>query len=292
MNRRVLRSSFELLATDYVQLNKSWNYKDVTSSFYRLYYIDEGEGKLFNVDSSVTMKAGGLYLVPAFTNCNYSCDDYLSQYYICFKEESPEGSSLFFNNRKLFALNAGKQDIAIVKQLLRMNPGRNINVSYNPKVFEKENVLKGLGAQNEMIPLSVYVENCGLLLQLIARFLSSSQFSVSNQVAFTPFIADSIYYIQTNLSKPVTVAALAKRVSKHPDYFSRLFFNETGELPLEFIHNKKIAQAQLLLITSYLPVSEIADRTGFQSLSYFIRIFKRVTGQTPGEYKRNNPVVG
>ncbi|HVK49667.1 MAG TPA: AraC family transcriptional regulator [Pseudobacter sp.] len=292
MNKSAIQSTFELLAADHVQLNKSWNYKDVTSTFYRLYYIDEGTGKLFNAGSSIRLQAGYLYMVPAFTNCNYYCSDFLSQYYICFTEGSPDGSSLFFNNRKLFQLKATERDISTFKQILHLNPGRGLQMSYNPKVFEKANVLRGMGDQNRKTPLSDFVETCGLLLQLIAKFLGSPDFSEDTREPFTSIIADSIYYIQTNLKQEITVGALAKRANKTPDHFSRLFFTATGELPLEYIQKKRIAQAQLLLATTGMPISEIADETGFQSVSYFIRIFRRLTNKTPGEYKRSNPVLG
>ena len=76
MNRSILRSTFALLNTDHVKLNKNWNYKNVTSTFYRLYFIDGGEGKLFNTTEVLGLEEGYLYLVPSFTTCNHYCDSY------------------------------------------------------------------------------------------------------------------------------------------------------------------------------------------------------------------------
>src|SRR5687768_553072 len=99
MATRIYKSTFSLLNADYVQLNKSWNYRDVVSPFYRLYLIDNGEGWLKNKMEAVRLEKGYLYLVPSFTLCNYSCDDFLSQYYMQFIEESIDGSSVFSRER-------------------------------------------------------------------------------------------------------------------------------------------------------------------------------------------------
>ncbi|WP_366087768.1 helix-turn-helix transcriptional regulator [Mucilaginibacter sp.] len=70
------------------------------------------------------------------------------------------------------------------------------------------------------------------------------------------------------------------------DYFSRLFYENTGERPLSYIQVKRIERAQLLLTTTNLSFYDIAAETGFENLSYFSRIFKKITGQPPGAYKK------
>src|SRR5882757_10133384 len=149
MNRSILRSAFSLLNTDHVTLNKNWNYKNVTSTFYRLYFIDGGEGKLYNSTEVLKLEEGYLYLIPSFTTCNYYCDNHLSQYYISFAEESADGSSLFASNRKLFKIRATDRDIACVKRVLYLNLNRGLQMSYNPKVYEKRPVLKTFDELNE-----------------------------------------------------------------------------------------------------------------------------------------------
>jgi len=106
MNKIVHKSSFSLLNADYVQLNKSWNYKHIISPFYRLYLIEDGAGTLINSTDSVHLESGFLYLIPSFTLCNYHCENHLSQYYLQFLEESDDGTSLFASNRKIFKVPA------------------------------------------------------------------------------------------------------------------------------------------------------------------------------------------
>jgi transcriptional regulator GlxA family with amidase domain len=98
-------------------------------------------------------------------------------------------------------------------------------------------------------------------------------------------------YIQINLKENLTVGYLAKRANLHQDYFSRLFFQYTGQRPLNYLHEKRIERAQYLIATTNLSYTEIAEQTGFENLPHFSKIFKKVTSLTPGEYKKQNGLV-
>jgi len=290
MNRMVLKGTFSLLNVDYVQLGANWNYKNVTSTFYRIYLIDDGNGVLYNPGSSFALEKGYLYMVPSFTTCNYYCGEYLSQYYISFIEEAPDGTSLFANNRRILKVPAIPSDLEHFKRILELNPNRGLKRSEDPKVYEKYPVLQSFRELNNYMQLSVYVETQGLLLQMLSRFLTPDCFGSPESVIHSR-ISDAINYIQTNLHKPITVAQLAQRANQNADYFSRLFRENTGERPLSYIQLKRVERAQFLLENTDHPLAEIAAETGFESLSYFTRTFKEKTGQTPGEYKKNHRLL-
>ena len=290
MNKIVHKSSFSLLNADYVQLNKSWNYKHIISPFYRLYLIEDGAGTLINSTDSVHLESGFLYLIPSFTLCNYHCENHLSQYYLQFLEESDDGTSLFASNRKIFKVPADVMDLAIFKRILHLNPGRGLSKN-DPKDYEKRPVLQGFQDLNNALPISVYMETNGIILQLLSRFLTEEYFKQDNKKAIPSKVLEAIHYIQTNLHLPLTVESLAERADQNPDYFSRIFKEHTGERPLAFIQYKRIERAQFLMIRSDMTLQGIAAETGFESLSYFSRIFKSFTSQTPGEYKKNNSSI-
>ena len=60
-----------------------------------------------------------------------------------------------------------------------------------------------------------------------------------------------------------------------------------GLPPLQYINKKKVERAELLLITEDLSNKEIAYDLGYNEHSYFIRLFKKVTGITPMAYRKN-----
>ena len=71
------------------------------------------------------------------------------------------------------------------------------------------------------------------------------------------------------------------------DHFSRLFKHETGISPLQYINQKKIEKAQLMLVTSNMPVKNIASSLACDNYSYFNRLFKKMTGVPPQEYRNS-----
>jgi len=118
-------------------LNSKWNYRNVISPYYRIYYIDEGEGIISGPDENLRLEPGYLYMAPSFTLYNMKCQEYLSQYFLHFFEESADGISLFYNNRSLMKMPASDIDVWNFKRLLLINPKRGINRSDNPKMYEK-----------------------------------------------------------------------------------------------------------------------------------------------------------
>ncbi len=286
MSKRLLKHTFSLLNVDYVQLNEKWNYSNIVSPYFRLYYIDSGAGEISDVNKTVTLEPGYLYLIPSFTLCNLSCKDRLSQFFVQFFEESADGMSLFANNNTTFKLEATEKDILNFSRLLHINPNRGINRSDNPKVYEKNIFYKEYQELNNQQSLSVFMETQGIIIQLISRFLSPAIYKNQEHQHIPAKIIDAISYISLNLNSELNVTHLADRANLNPDYFTRLFRESTGNRPIDYIHEKRIERAQYLIVTTKLTLSHIAELTGFANPFYFSKIFKKVTGSAPGKYKK------
>lgn len=291
MSKRLLRHSFSLLHLDYVKLTARWNYPNVISPYFRIYYIDEGQGYIFSDQEKIRLEPGFLYIIPSFTLCNLQCDHSLSQYFLHFFEESADGISLFEYNRRTMRVKARATDLENFKRLLEINPGRGINRSDDPKEYEKVDLYRDYQALNNTVSESTFIETQGIILQLISRFLNSRKFKLKKTSPIPSKVLESISYIQLNLKQNLTVGLLAKRASLHQDYFSRLFYRFTGERPLSYIHMKRIERAQYLIATTSLPYIVIAEETGFDNIPHFCKVFKKVTSLTPGEYKKKNEQV-
>lgn len=291
MNRRVIGHMFSLLHLDHVKLDNKWNYANVISPYFRIYYIDEGAGFILSAGDKCRLEPGFIYLIPSFTLCHLRCDEYLSQYFLHFFEESAAGISLFEYNRKVIGERARETDILNFRRLLEINRGRGINRSDNPKVYEKNAYYRDYQQLNKTVNDATYLETQGIILQFISRFLGSQHFELNNAAPMPSKILEAISYIQLNLHEQLTVRHLAKRANLHEDYFSRLFMQFTGERPLSYIHVKRIERAQYLIATTNMSYSQIAEETGFANLPYFSKIFKKVTKLTPAEYKHSNERV-
>lgn len=288
MDFRSRRHVFSLLNVDHIQLNRRWNYKNIISPYYRLYYIDEGDGLLSNEHTRLILEPGYIYIVPSFTPCNLYCAEYLSQYFIQFFEESPDGNSLFRHNRTLMKRAATDMDIILFKKMLTLNPGRGINRSDNPKVYEKNYYYREYLEMNTHQTSPTYYETQGILLQLLSRFMTDPEYPDKNIAPIPQKVIDAISYIQMNLGASLTITFLAQRANQHVDYFSRQFLQHTGERPLTYIQTRRIERAQYLISTTNLPYAEIASEIGFDNISHFSRVFKKITQLTPGEYRKRS----
>lgn len=286
MIKRVLKHTFTLLNVDHVSLGPKWNYKNVISPYFRLYYIDAGAGEISDISTRLNLEPGFLYMIPSFTLCNLSCQNQLSQFFIQFFEESSDGISLFEYNRSVFKVKATNVDILNFARLLEINPGRGINRSDNPRIYEKSIFYKEYQELNNQQNMATFTETHGILLQLVSRFLTPEIFK-HKEVSHIPVkILNAISYIQLNLHQELSVADLAEKANQHADYFSRLFQQYTGERPLKYIHEKRIERAQYLMVTTQMTYAEIAIQTGFENIFYFSKIFKKITGMSPGNYKK------
>jgi AraC-like DNA-binding protein len=288
MLKSIFKYSFSLLHIDYVKLNHNWNYNNVISPYYRLYYIDGGLGLISDGSNNLVLEPGNIYLIPSFTLCNLNCDSYLSQYFIQFFEESPDGINLFNTNRKIMKLEASEIDVLLIKKMHQINPGRGINRSDNPKVYEKEAYYKEYRSLNKEMKTHLKFENQGILLQLISRFLEANYFKSDHNNNIPSKILESMSYIQLHLNSNLTVEQLAARANQNKDYFSKQFLVHTGLRPLNYIHEKKIERAQYLIETTNKTFLEITVDTGFSNLPHFSKIFKQIVSLTPGEYRRQN----
>lgn len=65
----------------------------------------------------------------------------------------------------------------------------------------------------------------------------------------------------------------------------RTFTAEVGESPGKFLQRERIDAAKLLLLNREYPVETVANMTGYAGANYFCKVFRRLTGESPGEYR-------
>ena len=95
-----------------------------------------------------------------------------------------------------------------------------------------------------------------------------------------------VEFIEQNYSSPLTLQQLSASVSMSPKYFCRFFSEMTHQTPMDYLNRQRIEEACYQLSTTDDSITEIAYRTGFNDLSYFIRTFRKYKGTTPGKYKK------
>ena len=98
-------------------------------------------------------------------------------------------------------------------------------------------------------------------------------------------LTDVRVHIDRNYARPLTVDRLAKLAGLSTYYFIRAFRAHAGQTPHQYLRACRIERARELLVTTPLPVTDICDAVGFQSLGSFSSLFRKLTGETPAAYR-------
>lgn len=89
-----------------------------------------------------------------------------------------------------------------------------------------------------------------------------------------------------HLSEPLHLPELARMCRLSPTYFVRAFANTVGMAPYAWFVDRRVAQAQILLADSKLPLAQIALDCGFSDQAHFTKAFGKATGTTPARWRR------
>lgn len=92
-------------------------------------------------------------------------------------------------------------------------------------------------------------------------------------------------YMNENYASDISLQNIAVMFQSNPNYISQMFKKECGESFTEHLTKIRITHACQLLETEDLPVYEIAERAGYKDYFHFAKMFKRVTGRTPTDFR-------
>ncbi len=101
-------------------------------------------------------------------------------------------------------------------------------------------------------------------------------------------ISHIVTFIHEHVATKITLSDLADMVYLTPDYLSKLFHKEVGVPLTEFIQLQKIEAAKNLLEYDEMKITDISTILCYCNHGYFSNVFKKHTGQTPMEYRKNN----
>jgi AraC-like DNA-binding protein len=132
------------------------------------------------------------------------------------------------------------------------------------------------------------------LTQLLSTFaehlsIKSNQIAITQANAEPPVIAKAKQYINERQAEDLSLGQVAAAVHTSPFYFCKLFRKATGVTFTEYVSRARTEKAKNLLLNPNLRVSEIAYEAGFQSLTHFNRVFKKIVGESPTSYRERLP---
>ena len=94
-------------------------------------------------------------------------------------------------------------------------------------------------------------------------------------------------YMQEHLSEEITLSVLAEEFHLNAQYISQLFKNEIGVGFFAYLTNIRLEKAKKLLLSTALPIADVAEQSGYGDYRVFTKVFKKAEGITPSQYRRD-----
>jgi AraC family transcriptional regulator len=123
----------------------------------------------------------------------------------------------------------------------------------------------------------------GMALELLARTLRRE---MRSDKASPPWLQTACELLNDRCCEAVTIGEIARTIGVHPFHLARTFRRFFHCSPSEYLRQRRIQRASTQLATSQIPLVAVALECGFSDQSQFTKSFKRLTGLTPGEYRR------
>lgn len=227
-----------------------------------LIYCLEGSGQVRIGKINYTIEAGDFFAVPIKIPHQYAADENnpWTIYWLHFKGSTAD---------------------AIIKALEKQT-GLKSFLSNNEKTIELFNEMytqleRGYGNDSLM-----YANMC--LWHFLTTFLYNDQYS-NKTLRREDVTNTAIDYLKNNIDKVLSLEDMAGQVRLSASHFSAVFKKKTGFSPIEYFNHLKVQKACQFLLFTNLRIKEIAHELGIEDQYYFSRMFTKVMGMAPNEYR-------
>jgi AraC-like DNA-binding protein/mannose-6-phosphate isomerase-like protein (cupin superfamily) len=229
-----------------------------------LIYCVEGRGHAQILKNKYDLQPGSFVIIPADTSHSYSASETESWtiYWIHF---------------------TGPLSGKLVDTITQKINGYYATVEFKQKridLFDDMYACLERGYGNDNL---CYANMC--LFHFISSFLYDDQFDLSQKVHAADPVEMSISFMQQHIASLLSLEIIARSVNFSTSHYSALFRKKTGYAPIEYFNHLKIQRACQYLHFTDLRVKEIADKLGFDDPYYFSRLFSKLMGMSPNQYR-------
>lgn len=151
--------------------------------------------------------------------------------------------------------------------------------------WNSEQNLTGSSSLEAMFHISFHIES--MKDYMIKTLTGVSELMKEQAIYSHAHVIDNVKkYIQTHYMRELTLDRLSSLFYLNPSYLSHLFKEYTSQNLTDYINQIRIEQAKSILVSSNEKINKITKRLGFENEKYFFRIFKKLTGLTPDQYRK------
>lgn len=147
-------------------------------------------------------------------------------------------------------------------------------------VYMRNNILIETSNSFEFLRDEIFLNIPREYARIVAKYSTRGYSNVMKEI---------VYEISQNLTKNLTLKEIASNHNIHPVHLARKFKTETGITFIAYINELRIDLAKYYFHLDEYRLSEVVHLAGFNSHSYFTKVFKKITGQTPTKYINQLP---
>ncbi len=245
---------------------------------YELYYLVRGERYYFIDSKTYHITPGSLVLVPSGTLHKTANVDNTGDHERILLILNEEWLNPFLHQTGLPPLSTYfthpviQLDDFKQKHLLRLFDGIYDELATKQPNYE-------VAIKMKLAELLILISRCNAASDISTPFVSQS--------AKHKKINEVTYYIKEHFREPLSLQQIADHIFVSRGYLSNIFNEVTGMKLTEYINIQRINYAKELLTNSDDSITEIANSCGFENITYFERIFRQTTGETPLKYKQS-----
>ena len=235
------------------------------SSQFILIYCTEGQGEIHINQNIQSITSGHFFIIPSGIAHSYHADKQnpWSIYWIHFSGR--KSVSFFKYSNQSISIERGKTSRKDDRLELFWEIFSNLERGFSMETLE-------------------YVNLC--LPYLLGSFIHAGPFKSVTEIKEHDPVELSINYMLENLTKKLKVSDIALGIGYSTSHFCRLFLSKTGHSPIDYFIQLKVQKACRLLENPGWTVSDVAREMGFEDQFYFSRLFHKVMGMPPSEYRK------
>ncbi len=230
---------------------------------YILIYCHDGKGNVSIRNKEYNMQSDDFIIIPSGTPHSYTADekDPWSIYWIHFKGTIANKIASDIEKRKGLrcSIRFKERTIALFNEIY----------AQLEKGYSKDNL--------------ICANMC--LSHFFSTFLFNDKFDMSGKLSNKDTVDLAIDFLSKHTASMLSLEDIACEVNLSPSHLSYLFKKKTGFSPMEYFNHLKVQMACQYLLFTKLRIKEISQEVGIEDQYYFSRMFKKVMGMSPNEYR-------
>ena len=274
--QRIIRID-SLFSVHYFEYTSSYAFPGESHNFWEFVYVDKGTVRIVAGEREYTLSRGQIIFHPPGEFHALSADGVAAPNLIVVSFDCGSPAMEFFRDRLTFA---GSAERILLARLVEESQTAFSSPLNDPSVNTLQRRSDApIGC--EQLLVSALEE---FLIHLLRQGDSLPKPSILTSTALSDNLQSVISYLEQRLDQPLTVSQICRDNMIGRSQLQKLFHQQTGHGVMDYFSRMKIKAAQQMIREGRLNFTQISQCLGFQSVHYFSRRFKSLTGMSPSEY--------